>query len=154
MLSRCFLDYSVGVGVFVTGLSQISSFFSYWQFTTEIRHIKLKCHLYFILFCRFRSSYINQHPLYPLLPGIFLFIRFDYFPSNTSEVCTVFVTLSSNERQNKIHNTHSLSMCYSLLSFPVQLNIDPNPLYPLLPGNLLFKRSCLMIFLVHFCNKS
>ena len=28
MLSRCFLDYSVGVGVFVTGLSQISSFFS------------------------------------------------------------------------------------------------------------------------------
>ena len=29
MLSRCFLDCSVGVGVFVTVLSQISSFFSY-----------------------------------------------------------------------------------------------------------------------------
>ena len=29
VLSRCFLDCSVGVGVFVTGLSQISSFFSY-----------------------------------------------------------------------------------------------------------------------------
>ena len=28
MLSRWFLDRSVGVGVFVTGLSQISSFFS------------------------------------------------------------------------------------------------------------------------------
>ena len=28
MLSRCFLDCSVCVGVFVTGLSQISSFFS------------------------------------------------------------------------------------------------------------------------------
>ena len=28
MLSRCSLDCSVGVGVFVTGLSQISSFFS------------------------------------------------------------------------------------------------------------------------------
>ena len=28
MLSRCFLDCSVGIGVFVTGLSQISSFFS------------------------------------------------------------------------------------------------------------------------------
>ena len=28
MLSRCFLDFSVGVGDFVTGLSQISSFFS------------------------------------------------------------------------------------------------------------------------------
>ena len=32
MLSRCFLDCSVGVGVFVTGLSQISSFFSYNKF--------------------------------------------------------------------------------------------------------------------------
>ena len=29
MLSRCFSDCSVGVGVFVTGLSQISSLFSY-----------------------------------------------------------------------------------------------------------------------------
>ena len=28
MLSRCFLDCSVGVGVFATGLSQISSLFS------------------------------------------------------------------------------------------------------------------------------
>ena len=28
MLTRCFLDFSVGVGAFVTGLSQISSFFS------------------------------------------------------------------------------------------------------------------------------
>ena len=27
MLSRCFLDFSMGVGAFVTGLSQISSFF-------------------------------------------------------------------------------------------------------------------------------
>ena len=29
MLSRCFLDFAVGVGAFVIGLSQISSFFSY-----------------------------------------------------------------------------------------------------------------------------
>ena len=29
MLSRCFLDFSVGVGAFVIGLSLISSFFSY-----------------------------------------------------------------------------------------------------------------------------
>ena len=28
LLSRCFLDFSVGVGTFVLGLSQISSFFS------------------------------------------------------------------------------------------------------------------------------
>ena len=27
MLSRCFLDFSVGVGAFVIGLSQISFFF-------------------------------------------------------------------------------------------------------------------------------
>ena len=26
MLSRCFLDFSVGVGAFVIGLSQVSSF--------------------------------------------------------------------------------------------------------------------------------
>ena len=36
MLSRCFLDCSVGVGVFVTGLSQISSFFSYTRLRLEI----------------------------------------------------------------------------------------------------------------------
>ena len=29
VFSRCFLDLSVGVGAFVTGLSQISSFFSW-----------------------------------------------------------------------------------------------------------------------------
>ena len=29
MLSGCFLDFSVGAGAFVIGLSQISSFFSY-----------------------------------------------------------------------------------------------------------------------------
>ena len=29
VLSQCFLDFSVGVGAFVIGLSQISSFFSY-----------------------------------------------------------------------------------------------------------------------------
>ena len=27
-MSRCFLDFAVGVGAFVIGLSQISSFFS------------------------------------------------------------------------------------------------------------------------------
>ena len=29
VLSRCFLDFSVDVGAFVIGLSQISSFFTY-----------------------------------------------------------------------------------------------------------------------------
>ena len=50
MLSRCFLDCSVGVGVFVTGLSQISSFFSKYgldfpfvphiAFTINMRHTR------------------------------------------------------------------------------------------------------------------
>ena len=32
MLSRCFFDFSVGVGAFVVRLSQISSFFSHFWF--------------------------------------------------------------------------------------------------------------------------
>ena len=35
MLSRCFLDFSVGVGAFVIGLSQISSFFSFYVTTSS-----------------------------------------------------------------------------------------------------------------------
>ena len=35
MLSRCFLDFSVGVGAFVIGLSQISSFFSFAKMYTS-----------------------------------------------------------------------------------------------------------------------
>ena len=34
MLSRCFLDFSVGVGAFVIGLNQISAFF-YSETSTE-----------------------------------------------------------------------------------------------------------------------
>ena len=30
VLSRCFLDFSMSIGAFVVGLSQISSFFSYY----------------------------------------------------------------------------------------------------------------------------
>ena len=33
VLSRCFLDVSVGVGAFVIELSQISSFFSFFMFS-------------------------------------------------------------------------------------------------------------------------
>ena len=45
MLSRCFLDCSVGVGVFVTGLSQISSFFScsfckWWEDLVTLNRFK------------------------------------------------------------------------------------------------------------------
>ena len=42
MLSRCCLDFSVGVGVFVTGLSQISSFFSFvmrYHSRVKIKHV-------------------------------------------------------------------------------------------------------------------
>ena len=33
VLSRCFLDFSLGVGAFAIGLSQISSFFSFYNYT-------------------------------------------------------------------------------------------------------------------------
>ena len=36
VLSRCFLNFSVGVGVFVTWLSQISSFFSFCKVNGEV----------------------------------------------------------------------------------------------------------------------
>ena len=36
MLSRCFLDFSVGVWAFVIGLSQISSFLSYFDFYQKL----------------------------------------------------------------------------------------------------------------------
>ena len=39
MLSRCFLDCSVGVGVFVTGLSQISSFFSQYENVAQVERL-------------------------------------------------------------------------------------------------------------------
>ena len=40
VLSRCFLDFSVDVRVFVIGLSQISSFFSHYRLplTLSIQH--------------------------------------------------------------------------------------------------------------------
>ena len=42
MLSRCFLDFSVGVGAFVIGLSQISSFFSYPEQIASKRKCSVK----------------------------------------------------------------------------------------------------------------
>ena len=39
MLSRCFLDFSVGVRAFVIGLSQISSFFTYYQFLPNLKKV-------------------------------------------------------------------------------------------------------------------
>ena len=41
MLSRCFSDFSVGVGTFVIGLSRISSFFSLINYIifTSIRYL-------------------------------------------------------------------------------------------------------------------
>ena len=36
VLSRCFLDFSVGVGAFVIGLNQISSFFSWWKWRNHM----------------------------------------------------------------------------------------------------------------------
>ena len=58
MLSRCFLDCSVGVGVFVTGLSQISSFFSFNHFIINIK--KLYTHTcVFITLSLAHSNYLT-----------------------------------------------------------------------------------------------
>ena len=61
MLSRCFLDCSVGVGVFVTGLSQFSSFFyelpvliKLLEFTIEYQIFDF--HYLHILLCNFPNS--------------------------------------------------------------------------------------------------
>ena len=42
MLSRCFLDCSVGEEVFVTGLSQISSFFSCSVIQSNLSYVTLQ----------------------------------------------------------------------------------------------------------------
>ena len=39
VLSRCFLDFSVGVRVFVIGLSQIYSFFSLYIYIKHLRSV-------------------------------------------------------------------------------------------------------------------
>ena len=65
MLSRCFLDCSVGVGVFVTGLSQISSFFSYegqfgiWNiiFRVKMARIKYSLNCKYRMFCDFPQQW-------------------------------------------------------------------------------------------------
>ena len=55
MLSRCFLDYSVGVGVFVTGLSQISSFFScVWSPSVPLQSMILRDPKLDICICDYR----------------------------------------------------------------------------------------------------
>ena len=61
MLSRCFLDCSMGVGVFVTGLSQISSFFSStsWWVSLLIHHRPSRAHVV-EFYCRNYQNY--KHP--------------------------------------------------------------------------------------------
>ena len=39
VLSRCFLDFSIGVGAFAIGLSQISSFFFFYIYIARLCHI-------------------------------------------------------------------------------------------------------------------
>ena len=51
MLSCCFLDFSVGVGAFVIGLSQISSFFFYVNIRTPNLHCNLIFGTFFMDFC-------------------------------------------------------------------------------------------------------
>ena len=68
VLSRCFLDCSVGVGVFVTGLSQISSFFSYLHISStriQLCSIIALCHFkYFDVMCKLNlvTGFIDNIP--------------------------------------------------------------------------------------------
>ena len=68
MLSRCFLDCSVGVGVFVTGLSQISSFFSY---------VTLKFTLTFVV-----NGLVIAYPFYRLVCPFITLSIIDRITSN------------------------------------------------------------------------
>ena len=61
MLSRCFLDCSVGVGIFVTGLSQISSFFSCPILETNNRIIDLSQKYFKRFEIFFSSSFTKVH---------------------------------------------------------------------------------------------
>ena len=64
MLSRCFLDFSVGVGAFVIELSQISSFFSPKGksiLQNEKSHMENECLLLSLLFTCFADAWTPQN---------------------------------------------------------------------------------------------
>ena len=46
MSPRCFLDFSVSVWAFFMGLSQISSFFSYWKACIFLKNFQIMCWQY------------------------------------------------------------------------------------------------------------
>ena len=48
VLLRCFFDFSVGVGAFVIGLSQISSFFSHCGYTIAMYSTVFKSHFTYL----------------------------------------------------------------------------------------------------------
>ena len=62
MLSRCFLDFSVIVGAFVIGLSQISFFFSLF---IETKFWMMSCfmHICFIMFTITFTGFAGRFPM-------------------------------------------------------------------------------------------
>ena len=69
MLSRCFFDFSVSVGAFVIGLSQISSFYSFNKFKHLVNQNWIsfrslfgkKIYVFiFMQFCRIGLTYFCQ----------------------------------------------------------------------------------------------
>ena len=69
MLSRSFLDFSVGVGAFVIGLSQVSSFMLYTQEIIFIIFFRNGCRVHrFILLSKLNDVHVGfVTPPFPLL---------------------------------------------------------------------------------------
>ena len=63
VLSRCFSDFSVGVRTFVIGLSQISSFFSFYVTLNDVSVIDVTAHR-----CAGAISHTSALRSTPLLP--------------------------------------------------------------------------------------
>ena len=87
MLSRCFLDCSVGVWVFVTGLSQISSFFSYSQFYVSSVTVRYVHDVY-------RNQLFNMNIEHVLCVSIYVVVVLSYLLiSIKSSLCIKITTL-------------------------------------------------------------
>ena len=90
VLSRCFLDFSVGVGAFVIGLSQISSFFSFVCTLDHQRQQGRNSHWYVSIKNLLRVWHVGRENLLPRTPGAIAY----GLPFETFKICRNFRTLN------------------------------------------------------------
>ena len=88
MLSRCLLDFSVDVGAFVIGLSQISSLFSYESFIRRARRLSSRLLKQGYLVKRLQSSFRKFYGGYGDLLQ-----QYDSLLTNEIRLLTNFMTL-------------------------------------------------------------